>query len=475
MPLVAVDPSDEFEREILREFDFMDFDFARQFNFSRVFEGGGDRSVGSFDSNAVSVEYSHDDAARGGYRCRQHRRQRCSNRMYRIESVKTSCWYREFLWPGPVRELTYELSLRDRYSEFRDFFRMPLSKVDELVDIFVQRGYIPTPRSLFRRGEFQERAELLVMAALHILAKGATFKSCRTLTHISTSEVRKFFFKFLDAMFNMKDEYIFLPANLTALKRVMQSYTFSGLPGACGSMDVVHIKWSNCPAGDYNRAKGKECYPTLAFQCITDNSRRILSVYGPQFGTRNDKEIVKLDPNVRKIRFGWYSKVYWRYYTERGGIGMERGVYVICDNGYLRWPQLICPFTMDEPCHTESGYFLSNLESVRKDVECTFGILKKRWRILDNGLAYRAIGDCEKIFLACCCLHNFLLDVMERSDVRVGRGAPLPGDGIWLDGGSDTANAEGGDRILAYKFGYRREILAKHLYIARDKGPLINV
>ena len=47
MPLVAVDPSDEFEREILREFDFMDFDFARQFDFSRVFEGGGARSVGS--------------------------------------------------------------------------------------------------------------------------------------------------------------------------------------------------------------------------------------------------------------------------------------------------------------------------------------------------------------------------------------------------------------------------------------------
>ncbi len=101
---------------------------------------------------------------------------------------------------------------------------MPRSKVDELVDIFVREGYIPTPRSLFRRGEFEERAELLVMAALHILAKGATFKSCRTLTHISTSEVQKFFFKFLDAMVDMKDEYIFLPANVTALKRVMQSY-----------------------------------------------------------------------------------------------------------------------------------------------------------------------------------------------------------------------------------------------------------
>jgi hypothetical protein len=26
------------------------------------------------------------------------------------------------------------------------------------------------------------------------------------------------------------------------------------------------------------------------------------------------------------------------------------------------------------------GYFSSNLESVRNDVECLFGILKKRWK-----------------------------------------------------------------------------------------------
>ena len=337
-PLVASDPSDEFEREILREFAFVDFDFSRLFDFSRIFEGGGgDLSVGSFDSGAVSVDFSdvNSSSARRERR-RRRRKRRSSNRMYRIESVKTSCWYREFLKPGPVRELTYELSGPDRHSEFRDFFRMPLSKLDELVDILIRRGYIKMPRSLFRRGEFQERAELLVMAALHILAKGATFKCCRTLTHISTSEVRKFFFAFLDAMVDMKDEYIFLPPNVTALNRVMQAYSNLGLPGACGSMDVVHIKWSACPAGDHNRAKGKEGYPTIAFQCITDNTRRFLSVYGPQFGTRNDKEIVKLDPFIRKIRSGWYSKVWWRYFAQQetgGGIGMERGVYVICDNG----------------------------------------------------------------------------------------------------------------------------------------------
>jgi hypothetical protein len=171
-------------------------------------------------------------------------------------------------------------------------------------------------------------------------------------------------------------------------------------------MDVVHVKWSNCPAGDFNRAKGKEGYPTLAFQCITDFNRRILGVYGPQFGTKNDKDIVKTDPNVKKIRNGWFKDICRQYYNADNSVKTERGMYLICDNGYLRWPQSICPY-VGEPISTVEGYFSSNLESVRKDVECTFGILKKRWKILNNGLMYRNIKVCKSIFVTCCCLHTF--------------------------------------------------------------------
>ena len=37
-----------------------------------------------------------------------------------------------------------------------------------------------------------------------------------------------------------------------------------------GSVDVVHVKWSNCLAGDYNRRKGKENYPTY-FYILSSN------------------------------------------------------------------------------------------------------------------------------------------------------------------------------------------------------------
>jgi hypothetical protein len=160
------------------------------------------------------------------------------------------------------------------------------------------RGYLPPPRSLRWRAEYAERCELLVMSALYILGTGAGFCTVYPLTHISASKIEKFFHRFLDILMDMRDKYISLPQNLMALTNISKWYSAVGLPGACGSMDIVHVKGSNCPAGDHNRAKGKEGYTTLGFQCMTDYNRRILAVYGPQFGVVNDKQIVKTDTNV---------------------------------------------------------------------------------------------------------------------------------------------------------------------------------
>ena len=81
---------------------------------------------------------------------------------------------------------------------------------------------------------------------------------------------------------------------------------------------------------------------------------------------------------------------------------------------------------------SSEGYFSSNLESMRKDVECTFGMLKKMWKILNNGLLYRNIKICENFFVAAVCLHNMLVDsmVVNYKDARVGRGAPLKNGGM---------------------------------------------
>ncbi len=94
---------------------------------------------------------------------------------------------------------------------------MPLTKVEELTNILIDRVYINPPRSHWRRAVFRERLESLVMSTLYLLGTGAAFHSCKPLCGISTSEVHKFFYKFIEVLVDMKDEYIWYPRNLTEL------------------------------------------------------------------------------------------------------------------------------------------------------------------------------------------------------------------------------------------------------------------
>ena len=129
-------------------FDFTD-EFLAEFGFSTA--GGVATTTGGPGDDDGDVEaplfsfgsYSHefDDASFtfsvesyvGDTRPR--RKKRRPNRQYRKKSsVKQSCWYREFLRPGMTRDMTNELLTSDRFGEFRSYFRMPLSKVEELTD-----------------------------------------------------------------------------------------------------------------------------------------------------------------------------------------------------------------------------------------------------------------------------------------------------------------------------------------------------
>ncbi len=79
----------------------------------------------------------------------------------------------------------------------------------------------------------------------------------------------------------------------------------------------------------------------------------------------------------------------------------------------------------------------------------------------------------EKVFTVSCMLHNNMLTEMESRDcdVRVGRGAPLPGDGIWLQGDARQFDDEGEDADLAFLWASRHEKLAEHIHYCarRDK------
>jgi hypothetical protein len=62
---------------------------------------------------------------------------------------------------------------------------------------------------------------------------------------------------------------------------------------------------------------------------------------------------------------------------------------------------MMCPFKFGDD--TEPRMRWSKwIESLRKDVECVFGILKKRFMVLKYALRFRDIETIGKVFRTCC-------------------------------------------------------------------------
>lgn len=170
----------------------------------------------------------------------------------------------------------------------------------------------------------------------------------------------------------------------------------------------MHIRWERCPTGQRSFHKGKEGYPTISYEVTVDHRKKIIAATQGHPGCRNDKTIVKFDGFITSIHDGErYADVPFYMHDQDGNKIEEKGLYVIVDGGYHKWRCLQCPLK-----HTsipKDALWSKWVESVRKDVECVFGILKGRFRCLKLPIYLHDKPTIDSMFFTCCILHNMLL------------------------------------------------------------------
>ena len=211
------------------------------------------------------------------------------------------------------------------------------------------------------------------------------------------------------------EEFVVAPQNTEEAETHMHEMIQAGFIGCCGSSDATHVLMDKCThrlrqAHTSFKLQGA----ARSYNITVNHRRRILFSTNGHPSRWNDKTLVLFDDFMRGIHNGTVlDDVVFELY-ERDIDGATRavkykGAWLLVDNGYLSWATTIPPFK-NTSSRAEIRWS-QWLESMRKDVECTFGILKGRWRILKAGVRLHGVEACDKVWKTCCALHNMLLEV----------------------------------------------------------------
>jgi DDE superfamily endonuclease len=168
-----------------------------------------------------------------------------------------------------------------------------------------------------------------------------------------------------------------------------------GIPGIVGAIDGCLFRIQR-PA-DFEGWYCRKGYPAINMQAVCDSSMKFLS-YSMMSGSHNDKQL-------------------WSHSTL--GVNAQKwippGYHFIGDSGYTLHPTLMVPYT--DIANVKHNIFNYKLSSTRMKIECAFGILKNRWRILSRTLDMKTIRTTTKVIESCLVLHNLCIELDDKIDI----------------------------------------------------------
>ncbi len=257
---------------------------------------------------------------------------------------------------------------------------------------------------------------LLLLTTLRYLGRAWTLDDLSENTGMGSEVVRNFLHTFLEyGSTVLYDKYVHSPANSRQAHGHMAEYVLAGLPGAVGSTDATHVPLERVHHRHRQAHLGFKMSNTArTYNIRVNHCRRTLSTTNGHPARWNDKTLALFDPFMQLLHDGKVldDVIFELYeYTSNGNITKQKyqGAWLLVDNGYHNWSTTVPPIKTSTS--RAEIRFSAWLESFRKDVECTFGILKGRWRILKSGVRVHGTSTPDKVFLTCCALHNWLLEI----------------------------------------------------------------
>jgi hypothetical protein len=305
----------------------------------------------------------------------------------------------------------------DFHQDFRNKFRLPY-------DLFLSLLHEISEDETFRQwtnkidctGIQSTPIELLLLGTLRLLGRDCKIDCIAFQIKVSFATMQTFFHKFCAfGATILFEKHVKHPTTTRELYDNMKVYAEMGLHGAVGSMDATHVMSIRIPSSLYQVHKSfKHHHPARSYNITVNHKGRILHSTRGFPARMNDQSIVRYDSFYLKILKGEIGNdvEFFLYYADAstGKVLLQKykGVWIIVDNGYLAESITVPPSKITR--FKDDQNFSEWLESVRKDVERTFGILKGRFEILRTQCRYHKIERMDNVWMTCCSLHNMIHD-----------------------------------------------------------------
>ena len=416
-------------------------------------------------------------------------------RTYIKKDPKMSSWWTDYVIDE--RETFRDLDHRDgRLFAYR--FSFSFEAVKELILKVKEEDENFWKNQRDAAGRESSPIEILNLGSLRILTRNVTLDDLYEQTFIS-AEVHRCFFKKFMHWYSVRvfPEVVKMPC-LEELDSNSAEYSLAGFPGCVCSVDCVHVRVWGVSANLKQISTGKEKFPSRVFEVAVNRRGMILASTKGFYGSVTDETIVKFDSAMVSMKEGCYSSYQYSLYDAEGTSQLVKGGYAICDNGYLKWPTMMAP---SKTAVDDQDYNWSEmLESLRKDIECLFGMMKQEFAILKYGSRFNSLELMDEIFLTCCAIRNqrkiiagtdlpwSLKEVMEDDESDLSQSPAA----IWrrlseqsrLDvilQGNDSGGIGAGEHIIAdeeqaeqlnMSYNVVKQRLVTHFHVANMKGKV---
>lgn len=237
------------------------------------------------------------------------------------------------------------------------------------------------------------------------LSTGQSFRSLEFSFRMEVTTVSKIIREILKVIWEiLQPLHMKIPDEQDFRKVAHDYYNIWNFPNCIGSIDGKHIRL-NCPAHSGTMFYNYKKYFSIVLQGLVDAHYRFINIDVGGYGKQSDGGTFR-------------SSALFLYLSDgRLNIPPESALpysditvphVIIGDEAYPLLPNLLKPYSRQQ-LDADKEYFNARLSRARRTVECAFGILYSKWRIL--GTAIQTSTDVADDIVKCICLlHNIIID-----------------------------------------------------------------